>query len=39
MALINCPECGKENISNSAECCPWCGYPVKKHFDEIRQKK
>lgn len=39
MALINCPECGKENVSDSAECCPVCGYPVKKHFDEIRQKK
>ena len=27
MALINCPECGKE-ISDSAMNCPNCGYPM-----------
>lgn len=27
MALIRCPECGKE-ISNKAEACPNCGYPI-----------
>ncbi len=27
MALINCPECGKE-ISSSAAACPNCGYPI-----------
>lgn len=27
MALINCPECGKE-VSTSAKACPSCGYPV-----------
>lgn len=27
MALINCPECGKE-ISDKAESCPNCGYPI-----------
>ena len=27
MALIRCPECGKE-ISNKAETCPNCGYPT-----------
>lgn len=26
MALINCPECGKE-ASDKAEKCPNCGYP------------
>lgn len=36
MALINCPECGKENVSNSAESCPICGYGIKKHFDELK---
>ena len=30
MALIKCPECGKE-ISNKAKCCIHCGYPL----DEI----
>ena len=29
MALIKCPECGKD-VSTSAECCPNCGYPLKK---------
>ena len=27
MALINCPECGKE-ISERASCCPNCGFPI-----------
>lgn len=27
MALINCPECGKE-VSNKAGNCPNCGYPI-----------
>jgi hypothetical protein len=26
MALINCPECGRE-ISTAAEACPQCGHP------------
>ena len=26
--LIKCPECGRE-ISDNAEVCPNCGYPVK----------
>lgn len=29
MALIKCPECGKE-ISASASACPHCGYPIKE---------
>lgn len=29
MALINCPECGKE-ISNKATACPNCGMPLKR---------
>ena len=28
MALIKCPECGKQ-ISNQASACPNCGYPIK----------
>ena len=27
MALINCPECGKQ-VSNKAPACPDCGYPI-----------
>ncbi len=29
MALIKCPECGKD-VSTSAETCPHCGYSLKK---------
>lgn len=29
MALVKCPECGRE-ISNKAVSCPGCGYPVEK---------
>ena len=38
MGLIKCPECGRENVSDSAEACPNCGYGVKDHFQEIEQK-
>lgn len=30
MALIKCPECGKE-ISNKARKCPNCAYSLKSH--------
>lgn len=33
MALIKCPECGKE-ISDKAETCPNCGYPIVEKVDE-----
>ena len=29
MAMINCPECGKE-ISDQAASCINCGYPIKQ---------
>ena len=35
MALIKCPECGRENVSDSAIACPNCGYAVKEHFEKI----
>ncbi|WP_366944958.1 zinc-ribbon domain-containing protein [uncultured Bilophila sp.] len=31
MALVSCPECGKE-ISDAAQSCPHCGYELKKHL-------
>ena len=41
MALMNCPECGKE-ISNQAKCCPHCGFPLEseteKKLREAREK-
>lgn len=39
MALVKCPECGKENVSDSAEMCPECGYGIKAHFDLLKQKQ
>lgn len=37
MALIICPECGKE-ISSEAITCPNCGYPVKNNT-EVQKKE
>ena len=34
MALIKCPECGKE-ISDQATACPNCGCPVKQSTTPI----
>lgn len=36
MALINCPECGRE-VSDKAVSCPGCGYPLQK--SEIPRKE
>lgn len=33
MALINCPECGRET-SDKAFACPHCGYPIEKLHSE-----
>ncbi len=34
MALIKCPECGKQ-ISNMADECPHCGYPLNNTKEEV----
>ena len=39
MALVKCPECGRENVSDSAEMCPDCGYGIKKHYEDIKKKQ
>lgn len=39
MALVNCPECGKENVNDQAEMCPNCGFGIKAYFDKIRQEE
>lgn len=38
MALINCPECGKNNVSDSANFCPNCGYNIKEHFKKLNKE-
>lgn len=34
MALITCPECGKE-VSDMAKMCPNCGYPINNNEDNV----
>lgn len=36
MSLITCPECGRENVSDSAIACPNCGYNIKEHYEKIK---
>lgn len=38
MALIKCPECGKE-ISDKAKACPKCGCPIDDKEDKKEEKK
>ena len=39
MALVSCPECGREKVSDTAESCPNCGYAIKAHYIKISQEK
>jgi len=34
MALIACPECGRQGISDQAAACPACAYPLAAHARE-----
>ena len=34
LALVNCPECDKL-VSDKAESCPNCGYPILKNFNQL----
>ena len=38
MALIKCPECGRENVSDSAKACPGCGFQINEHFHKQDDK-
>ena len=40
MALIQCPECGKE-VSDKAGKCPHCGYPLEEleKKEPVKEKK
>lgn len=35
MALVNCPECS-ENVSEKANACPHCGYPMKPEKEPVQ---
>ena len=39
MALVKCPECGRENVSSTAKSCPGCGYNIKAYYGEEQQKE
>ena len=39
MALIKCPECGRENVSDTAESCPNCGYGIKDYFEKKKKQQ
>ena len=34
MALINCPECGRQ-VSSQAEKCPGCGFPIRNYAEKF----
>lgn len=38
MAIIICPECGKE-ISDKASTCPNCGYPITANQEQVKNEK
>ncbi len=33
MALVKCPECGREKVSDKALACPDCGFGLKEYFE------
>lgn len=39
MALINCPECGRENVSDSAHSCPNCGFGIRDYCIKVEQDR
>lgn len=40
MALVKCPECNKENVSDSAHTCPSCGFEIKSYYaQKIEEEK
>lgn len=39
MALVKCPECGRENVSNTAKSCPGCGYNIRAYYEAEHQKE
>lgn len=32
MALIKCPECGREKVSDTAKACPECGFNIAEYY-------
>lgn len=38
MALIKCPECGRERVSDSALACPECGFEIRSYFEAEKKR-
>ena len=36
MALVTCPECGRENVSDTALSCPSCGFNLREYYEKSR---
>ena len=32
MALVECPECGRKNVSDTAKVCPNCGFEIREYY-------
>jgi hypothetical protein len=39
MALINCPECNRSEVSDSSEACPGCGFNLNKLYKKKEKDK
>lgn len=39
MALVKCPECGREKVSDTAVACPDCGYAIKEYYDKLKYEE
>lgn len=39
MALIKCPECGRNNVSDSAVSYPNCGFNIREYFEKLQTDK
>lgn len=39
MALIVCPECGRDRVSSTAVACPECGFNIKTYFESISNQE
>ena len=39
MALITCPECDRERVSDTTTSCPGCGYNIAEHFKRLQEEE
>ena len=39
MALVKCPECGREKVSDSAIACPDCGFGIREYYTHLKEQQ